>query len=285
VKNDLEARVAQRLVEWAVREERRLETETSVIVLGSREGVPVVLKIARQNGDEWRGGEIAAAFGGRGSVQVHEHADGAVLLERLSPGTPLADLALSGRDDEATEILAIVLGKMSPADPPPTCATIEAWGFAFERHLASGDRRVPCDLVQHAQRVYAELAASQRNPSLLHGDLHHYNVLLDKERSWLAVDPKGVVGELEYEIGAAMRNPWERPELAASPDTIERRLARFRDALGIDVDRARAWSFAQGVLSAIWSVEDGKSADDRHPGLAVARAIRQAPAFRADFPA
>ena len=42
---------------------------------------------------------------------------------------------------------------------------------------------------------------------LLHGDLQHYNVLLDKDRGWVAIDPKGVVGELEYEVGALLRNP------------------------------------------------------------------------------
>jgi len=53
---------------------------------------------------------VPAAFGGRGVVSVYEHVDGAALLERLSPGEPLAALALSGRDDEATDILATLLG-------------------------------------------------------------------------------------------------------------------------------------------------------------------------------
>jgi streptomycin 6-kinase len=38
-------------------------------------------------------------------------------------------------------------------------------------------------------------------------DLHHYNVLSDSGRGWLAIDPKGLVGEVEYEVGAAIRNP------------------------------------------------------------------------------
>jgi streptomycin 6-kinase len=131
--------------------------------------------------------------------------------------------------------------------------------------------------------VYSELAAAQREPALLHGDLQHYNVLFDERRGWVAIDPKGVIGELEYEIGAALRNPYERPELLASPAVIERRLAIFYAALGIDVDRARAWAFAQGVLSAIWSVEDGHAVDAGHAGLRLARAIEQSSAFRSDF--
>jgi len=281
--DELKARIAERAKAWGVRAERAVASETSALVFGTSAGRPVVLKVTRGGGDEWRSGEISAAFGARGVVQVYEHVDGAALLERLVPGTPLASLVLAGRDDEATDVLAALLGKMSTGDPPPACATVEAWGLSFERYLATNDAQIPRELVQRAQRVYAELTHAQRNPALLHGDLHHYNVLFDDRRGWVAIDPKGVVGELEYEIGAALRNPWERPDLLASPEVIERRLARFHDALGIDVDRARAWAFAQGVLAAIWSIEDGDAIDAKAPTLRLASAIEQSSVFRADF--
>jgi len=281
--DELKARIAERVKAWGVRAERAVATETSALVFGTRDGKPVVVKVARGSGDEWRSGEITAAFGGRGVVQVHDHVDGAALLERLVPGTSLVTLVLDGRDDEATEILAALLRRMSPGDPPIACATVEAWGLGFERYLATKDAQIPRDLVVQAQRVYSELAAAQREPALLHGDFQHYNVLRDEQRGWIAIDPKGIVGELEYEIGAALRNPNERPDLFASQEVIERRLAIFYNALGIDVDRARAWAFAQAVLSAIWSVEDGYKVDENNSALRVARAIEQSSAFRSDF--
>lgn len=266
---------------WGVAIERTVATKSSLIVHGKRGGKPVVLKVVKKPGDEWRCGEMTAQFGGRGVVQVYEHIAGAALLEKLSPGEPLAALTLAGRDDEATDVLAMLLGRMAPGDPPEGCPTAEQWGGAFARYLESGDERVPRALVEPAQRIYSDLCATQRNPALLHGDLHHYNVLSDRERGWCAVDVKGVVGELEFELGAALRNPLDRPDLYASLDIVERRLDHFGLVLGIDTSRARGWCFAQAVLSAIWSREDGQPAE---PGaLTLAGALLESSALRADF--
>lgn len=267
---------------WGVAIERTVATPTSLLVHGKRAGKPVVLKVVKEEGDEWRCGEIAAKFGGRGVVQVYEHVPGAALFEKLDPGEPLAALTLAGRDDEATEVLATMLGRMVPGDPPEGCPTVEQWAGGFVRHAGSGDERVPMALVEPAQRIYSDLAATQRNPALLHGDLHHYNVLSDRERGWCAIDVKGVVGELEYELGAALRNPIERPDLFAKLDVVERRLERFGLALGLDVGRARGWCFAQAVLSAIWSAEHENDAE-REAALTLARALFDSSALKADY--
>jgi len=252
-----------------------LETPSSFVAFGRRGPRPVVLKVVRQRGDEWRSGEVLDAFAGRGSVRVYEWVAGAILLERLHPGTSLAGLSLAGRDDEATEILCQVIQHMShPRESPALFATVEDWGRGFERYLASGDRQIPRDLAEQGRHLYLDLCASQQKVRLLHGDLQHYNVLFDVERGWLAIDPKGVVGEVEYEIGAALRNPYERPELLASPLTVESRLRRYEAMLKIDAARALRWSFAQAVLSAIWSIEDGLTVDEKNPALMLAETIR-----------
>jgi streptomycin 6-kinase len=119
-----------------------------------------------------------------------------------------------------------------------------------------------------------DLSGSQRSTRLLHGDLQHYNVLFDTDRGWLAIDPKGVVGELEYEIGAMLRNPDERPDLFLSPSVIERRVKQFTNRLNLNYERTIGWAFAQAVLSAIWGIEDGFSVDATNSSLRLAEAIR-----------
>jgi streptomycin 6-kinase len=254
---------------WGVAVDRVMETHSSWIAYGRRESTAVVLKVVKHSGDEWRSGDVVEAFGGRGMVRLFEHTDGALLIERLDPGKSLVDTAL--RDDAAaTEVLARVIGELTPRRTPAGCASVSMWGEAFARYAVSGDSRIPTPLLERARETFTALSTSQRNPRLLHGDLQHSNVLFDRQRGWLAIDPKGVVGELEYEIGAALRNPHEAPALFTDRATIERRLEHYVSALRLDRDRTLAWAFSQAVLSIVWSIEDGEPVSATGPAMALA---------------
>lgn len=274
-------RIEDHAREWHVRIEDKFETETSVIAFGSRDQQQVVLKVLKQPGDEWHSGEILRAFAGDGVVRAYEHAPGAVLLKRLRPGNSLVEISLNSRDDEATDILANVIRLMAARtsslaleELPRACATVHDWAKGFERYIARGDNQIPAELFNAGQRVYAELCVTQRNPLLLHGDLQHHNVLFDADCGWLAIDPKGIVGELEYEIGAIMRNPVERPDMFLSRATIETRLSQFSNILNLDYERMLAWTFSQAVLSAIWDIEDGFEVKATNSALRLAEITR-----------
>jgi streptomycin 6-kinase len=271
---DSRARLDERVAEWDVAVERITETNSSLLAFGLQAGRPVVVKVIRAPGDEWRSGEILDTFEGKGVVAVFERTEGALLLERLAPGSSLATHALSGADAHATRVLAKTIRAMSPRPPAPWVPTVAGWGNGFERYVTSGDSQIPGDLVRHAQRTYFELCDSQSAVRLLHGDFHHYNVLFDGSRGWLAVDPKGVIGELEYELGAALRNPYERPALFAERSTVERRVERLAGDLGLSAPRVLAWAFAQAVLAAIWAVEDGETLQPDNGWIALAETVQ-----------
>src|SRR5262249_43428438 len=94
----LRERIAERLHDWCLEARHTLETESSVIVFGRRGRQLVVLKVARQVCDEWHSGAVLNAFQGNGMARVYDYLGGAVLLERLRPGTLLANLSLNNRD-------------------------------------------------------------------------------------------------------------------------------------------------------------------------------------------
>ncbi len=266
--------LALRAQQWDVAIHHAWETTGSALAFGVRRGIRVVLKITKQPGDEWHAGDILRAFGGDGTVRVYESDAGAVLLERLDPGSELVELVRHGKDETATEILAQVMQQMAQHAPTCDCSTVLDWARGFDRYLKAGDKQIPAALVSEAGELYRRLATSQQSVMLLHGDLHHYNVLFDSTRGWVAIDPKGVVGELEYEVGAILRNPTEQPDLYASPTVIESRLRMLTKALHLDYQRALEWSFAQAVLSAVWEVEDGYPVGPNNPALKLAYVLR-----------
>ena len=120
--------------------------------MGTRGHQPVVLKVLRQPGNEWHSGETLAAFEGRGMVRAFDYQPGAVLMERLRPGTLLVEWVRAGRDEEATEVLAGVLQQLSPS---PSLSvkfpTVQDWGQGFQKYLESGDPQIPTSLVMNAQ--------------------------------------------------------------------------------------------------------------------------------------
>ena len=281
IESNLLTRIQRYARQWGVALEHTFETETSAIAFGMRDQNSVALKVIKRIGDEWLSGKILETFDGHGVVRVYEYAPGAVLMERLRPGNSLVKMSSDGRDEEATDIFADVIQQMSahassitPLDLPKSCPTVHDWAKGFERYLATGDEQVPKSLAEAGAETYLNLCASQRRTLLLHGDLQHYNVLFDADRGWQAIDPKGVIGELEYEIGAMLRNPNERPDLFLSQSTIKRRLGQVTNRLNLDYERTVRWAFAQAVLSAIWEVEDGYRVDSMNPSLRLAEIIR-----------
>jgi streptomycin 6-kinase len=224
------------------------------------DGSLAVLKVGFPDRESRTGVDALRFYDGQGMVRLldAEEEVGAQLLERLVPGTPLSTLA---DDAAATSIAAGVMRQLRQFAPAAHhYPTVADWGRGFERlrsRFDGGTGPLPAVLVERAERLFAELDASMAAPVVLHGDLHHFNIVAATRSPWLAIDPKGVVGEPAYETGALLRNPV--PELLALPDPARltrRRVDQLGEELGFERVRIRDWGLAQAVLSAWWSIED-----------------------------
>jgi streptomycin 6-kinase len=220
-------------------------------------GAQLVLKTTPAGTDEERSGAVLAHWDGQGAVRVIRQGHGAVLIERAMPGNDLVDMVRNGGDEAATDILCDIMAKLKRPKPlRPHYRSISDWsrGFGRNRDKAVG-LGVPAELIEAAQSVFMDLWVTQAIPILLHGDLQHYNVVRDAERGWLAIDPKGILGEPAYETGAMLRNPQD-PDLCADPAIIERRARQICRRRGHAYDRVIGWCFSQWVLSVLWAIED-----------------------------
>jgi len=225
------------------------------------DGSEVVLKMGVVNPELLTEIEALRLYDGRGIVRLldADPAQGVLLLERLRPGTPLVTV---DNDEAATAVAAQVMQKLwrpAPADHP--FPTVEKWAqgmMKLRREFDGGTGPFPKKLVETAEYLFADLLPTQAKPILLHGDLHHWNILCAQRAPWLALDPKGVVGEPAYEIGAWLRNPIDRLQTWPDLKRIQaRRIDQFVETLGFERERIVGWGIAQAVLSAWWSFEDG----------------------------
>lgn len=224
------------------------------------EGGRAVLKLTVPRHDFPHEVNALRVFDGNGAPRVIR-ADierGGMLIERVFPGTTLLEL---GETPEAVTICVDVMRRLWHAPPEGhTFPTVADWAKAFTRHRsehAGGSGPLPANLFDEAEATFAELIASSTSEVVLHGDLHHWNILAAGDGRWVAIDPHGVVGEREYEVGAFMRNPNIHSLFAGdAAATLSRRLDQFAAELGFERERLRRWSFAQCLLSAIWSAED-----------------------------
>ncbi|GAC1424721.1 MAG: aminoglycoside phosphotransferase family protein [Ktedonobacteraceae bacterium] len=224
------------------------------------DGTSVIVKAQSPTGEFAAEIEALRLFDGHGMAKLlaYDVNDEVMLLERLRPGTPLRKM---GEDEKAISIASTVMKQLwRPVPSVHPFPTVEQWGRGFARlrqHYQGGNGPFPKALLEEAETLYAQLSASMVEPMLLHGDLHQDNILSSERDGWLAIDPKGLIGEPAYETGAILRN--FLPELLEMPDlkrVLARRVDQFSEELGFDRARIRGWGLAQAVLSAWWSVED-----------------------------
>ena len=211
--------------------------------------------------------EALKHFGGHGMTRLlaYDEQDEVMLMERLKPGLSLRTV----KDDEAAISAAIQvmrqLWKPLPEQHYPF-PTIQDWGEGFARlrkMYDGGTGPFPAVIYDRAEKLYAELSASMSEGVLLHGDLHQDNILSAEREAWLAVDPKGVIGEPAYETGSILRNFW--PDILTVPNPkrlMARRIDQFAAELGFERERIYSWAFSQAVLSVIWNVEDNREIED-----------------------
>ena len=187
-----------------------------------------------------------------------------VLLERLLPGTPLASL-VPEEDERATSIMVGVMKRVwRPVPAQHPFPTVEDWGSGLNQLNAQyqgGYGPFEPRLVEEARALFTELSTSCPRHLLLHGDMHHDNILL-AGNTWRAIDAKGVVGDPGYDVGAMFYNPigW----LAGVSDPrkmLARRVDQLAEELEMDRERIRGWGLAQCILSAWWDVEDNPHAE------------------------
>lgn len=225
--------------------------------------------------DELRGAHLLAWRNGRGLVRLIDQDRNRMLIEYAGE-RHLADVLQTGGDAAATEIAAEVMQRLhAPGDGPapsglqPLAERYEALFRKARQDRATGVLSAYVDAAELAQ----QLLDTERGIRPLHGDLHHENIL-EGPRGWLAIDPKGLLGDIGFDAANLFCNPLDRDDLCLDPERIARMAEQLAQAMRQDPRRLLDHAVAWGCLSAAWHHEDGNVADENRE-LAVANAVRE----------
>lgn len=282
-----------------------------VVPVERSDGRPCVLKIQPTGIPEAEGAErelLGLRLAGPVAIGVVEEdaGNGVLLLERALPGIALDEMADGDADDEVTETLAMVISNYGrPLEDPDSLGLrpLEEFREAFERFdrgphgrvarskaAAAPETRLSVILgmdelgsaiqmirsARHtAERVLVELLADRGQPYLLHGDLHHGNVLSDEQRGLLVIDPWGLYGDRSADVAPALHNPLDYVAQAPDLDSlIRRRLDIYSQVLDLDKEQLTAWCYAYNVIRALWILEDSDEVSENDAIVRTVAALR-----------
>jgi streptomycin 6-kinase len=235
-------------------------TRTNRLLPVRYRGEAAMLKLAGEEEEE-RGAVLMEWWDGDGAARVLARDGIALLMERAEGSRCLADIARTGHDDEACRILCAVAHRLHAPRPKPLpqLVPLETWF----RELWPAAERHGGILARSAATARA-LLAEPREVGVLHGDLHHGNVLDFGARGWLAIDSKRLLGERGFDYANIFTNPDlddpSRP-VATVPGHFARRLFIVAEAAQIERTRLLQWILAWTGLSAAWYLGDGDAAE------------------------
>ncbi|QPC93515.1 aminoglycoside phosphotransferase family protein [Mesorhizobium sp. INR15] len=241
------------------------------------DGSPAIVKALKPFDDvedELRGEHYLAWRRGEGAVRLLGR-DGHSMLLEYAGDKLLSDVLHRQGDDAATGIAAEVMARLfSPSRhpfPPDLQPLRDRFVSLFKKARADRDAGENSPYVEAADIAERRLS-NPHEIKPLHGDLHHENIL-HGPRGWLAIDPKGVLGDPGFDAANMFFNAPGRDELCSDPERIAHMAEVFAGTLGQTpaaiLDHAIAW----GCLSSSWHHED-KNEPDETRELSITLAIR-----------
>lgn len=237
------------------------ETKWALLYKTTYNHKPTVLKIFGPDSfeDEKDGIEFLNILNGQACVKAIEYNENGLLMEYLD-GPTLDTLVIDGQDDEASEIIAKILNQIH-AIPIPKELNFRTLETRFESLFEYAQKHQD-SVFEHAARLAKKLLKNQTDICLLHGDMHHSNVMKGPDGGWIAIDPKGLVGDPAYDAANTFRNPHTAPDIVESEDRFLKQTKIVSDIMDIDHQKIINYAFVQSCLSISWSLKD----DEKYKG-------------------
>jgi streptomycin 6-kinase len=221
------------------------------------DGTPALLKVPAVDDENRMEGAALRRYGGDGAALLYavDEASGALLMERLEPGTPLGD---HPDRDVAVGIASRLLRRLSrPVTGghhfPLVSDLLAGWAGAFP----AAQERTGALAAAEFRAVTAALealSAPAGRPVLVNRDGHMDNVLAAEREPWLLIDPKPLAGEAAFDGGWLLIDAIRTSPTRAA---VERYAARVGEGLAVPPERVRAWALLRAADNLFWELGAG----------------------------
>lgn len=226
-------------------------TKSAKVFKVQRDDESLVLKVYTELGKkaEGRGALALRIFNSKASVSVIEYDEGAVLMEFIE-GEFLKEQEEEKRNDIFLEVF-----KSLHKDQGSHKAEFDSMERRYRSLLERGSREA---FFKEGSLLAEKLLMKQSVNNLLHGDLHHKNILYSKRRGWLAIDPQPLMGDPLFDLGNFFYNPDDEPKLTEDPNSIRKRLHTFSEGLEVEPIEILEFAIVHGYLSSSWQLDEGQ---------------------------
>jgi Streptomycin 6-kinase len=259
--DDLPNTIAALEAGWSIKAGRHFRNLSYNYVANAMlpDGKSAVLKIGLPLNDVEIYGEAAylKALNGEGAARLLEfdRERQAALLERVAPGASLKSVCKKNQSEAVTIAISVLKRIVRPVpNAVDDFISLDSWFDGLKRAVGTA---FPQDYATRALNYYAELSLDAKNIFLLHGDLHHDNILSATREPFLVIDPKGMIGHMGYDIAVFLNNHHDWLEWNTRLESkLDLAISEFADAFDLETIVIRKWAFCQMVLSWWWMFDE-----------------------------
>lgn len=186
--------------------------------------------------------------------------EGMFLEERILPGTVLREEA--SWEKRAEVFAGIFRGiHVMPENGTSYPSYLDWVKNAYEKiSKGSSTNKRLVDGMREAVAVAEEMFAKYPQRMLLHGDLHHDNILQNQQGEYAVVDPKGVVGPPIFDTPRYVLNEMGEGGDSLPKEHILKVIGKISGLLEYPEEDLRRLFFMETMLANAWSYGDGEEA-------------------------
>lgn len=222
------------------------------VASGNIDNVPIILKYGMDKASLKKESTCIKAFSDHGGVRHFIEDDNLIIMEKAMPGSTLK-YCFPNDDDQAIKIMCDLIHKLHTASIPKENS------FYYLKDLFQvfdEPNTLSSEILSKSQGLREKLLSNNHQQVLLHGDLHHDNILKNGN-DYVAIDPKGFIGEPLFDVAAFIINPM--PDLIKNinvKNIIINRISLCASLLDVSKQDISDWVYIKSVICLLWSQQD-----------------------------